>query len=113
MGSNHGKIEKVVYGEDEETQFMNLHYPTNSPSSPPPYPVVIILHGGYWKNKYGVENSGIGGLAPFFASHGAIAVEIEYRRRDHEGGGLEFQFQLLKSIFIILYLIHLIFNSSF
>lgn len=51
----------------------------------------MILHGGYWKNRYGLDdeygNAGTISLAPFFVKCGFAAVEVEYRRRDHEGGG--------------------------
>lgn len=43
-------------------------------------PVAVILHGGYWKNKYNVHNSAIDSLSPFFLKQGIASCEVEYRR---------------------------------
>jgi acetyl esterase/lipase len=49
-------------------------------------PVVILIHGGCWRSRYG-------GLAQFralaaaFAQHGIAAWNVEYRRVDEDGGG--------------------------
>ena len=52
---------------------------------------VVIIHGGYWKNRFGIGdeygNAGTASIAPYFAERGFAAVELEYRRRDHHGGG--------------------------
>ncbi len=47
-------------------------------------PVAVILHGGFWKSKYGIGNSAIESLSPFFLSQGIATCEVEYRR---VGGG--------------------------
>jgi hypothetical protein len=39
--------------------------------------VVAIVHGGYWKNKYNMDNAMADTIAPFLAGEGFISVEIE------------------------------------
>ncbi|CAE7876964.1 unnamed protein product [Symbiodinium necroappetens] len=71
-------------------QFVRLH---EAPRTPPGdvHGTVIVLHGGYWKNKFGLDdeygNAGTKSLGSFFWARGFSVVEVEYRRRDHEGGG--------------------------
>jgi len=70
------------YGQHDE-QYIRLSLPSAECVSP----VVVILHGGFWKAKYGLDNSCIDSLRPFFLAHGYAVCEVEYRRREHEGGG--------------------------
>ena len=49
-------------------------------------PVAVIVHGGFWKNKYAMDSAAIETLAPFLVARGFAAVEVEYRRCDDEGG---------------------------
>lgn len=71
--------------------------------------IFAIIHGGYWKKKYGVDTSGIDSLVPFLLrwldqlianlyldmwsdtehkhSRGYGVCLIEYRRVGHDGGG--------------------------
>lgn len=70
------------------SRFLRLHaHRTQAPV----HGTVVLIHGGYWKNKFGLDdeygNAGIITLAPFFSSKGYLPVELEFRRRDHEGGG--------------------------
>mmetsp|Transcript_90200 Transcript_90200/g.291601 ORF Transcript_90200/g.291601 Transcript_90200/m.291601 type:complete len:315 (-) Transcript_90200:61-1005(-) len=76
---------------EDRSSFLRVHaVPENAPSNGL-HGTVLIIHGGYWKNKYGLDdeygNAGVISLAPFFLRCGFGAIEVEYRRRDHEGGG--------------------------
>jgi acetyl esterase/lipase len=54
----------------------------------PPFTLLASgLTTGFWKNKYNVDNAALDKMPAALQTHGYIAVEIEYRRRDHEGGG--------------------------
>ena len=82
---------KFSYGSHAE-QFIRLTYPEqekhgNEGGAVDKCPVIAIIHGGFWKEKYGVDNSAIDSLCPFFAARGFAVCEVEYRRREHEGGG--------------------------
>eukprot|EP00928_Gymnodinium_smaydae_P090611 TRINITY_DN74397_c0_g1_i1.p1 TRINITY_DN74397_c0_g1~~TRINITY_DN74397_c0_g1_i1.p1 ORF type:complete len:353 (+),score=63.07 TRINITY_DN74397_c0_g1_i1:88-1059(+) len=75
-------------GDQERTRFLRLHA---APGGKDVHGTVVVMHGGYWKNRYGLDdeygNAGTASLAPFFRERGFSAVELEYRRRDHVGGG--------------------------
>lgn len=48
--------------------------------------VVVIIHGGFWKQQYNIDNALIHTLAPFFVTEGFAACEVEYRRGRLDGG---------------------------
>eukprot|EP01031_Cornospumella_fuschlensis_P027236 gene27236-32905_t len=78
------KPETVLYGEHEE-QFFYLHKPQLSTTKS--LPVVVLVHGGYWKQKYNLNNSLIDGLVGFFLQEGFAVVHAEYRRGNQRDGG--------------------------
>ncbi len=55
------------------------------PNAPGPYPVAILIHGGYWRVRYGLDL--MYGLAEDLAKRGIAAWNIEYRRVGNPGGG--------------------------
>lgn len=77
----------ISYGPNE-AQFLRLHA---APEAAAIHGTVVVIHGGYWKNAYGLDdaygNAGTASLAPYFLERGFSVAELEYRRRDHEGGG--------------------------
>jgi acetyl esterase/lipase len=60
------------------SQFVRMSLPHEAPESAAP--VAIIVHGGFWKKKYGIDNSAIERIAPYLASRGFASFEVEYRR---------------------------------
>ena len=50
-----------------------------------PFPVVVLIHGGFWRRPYGRRL--MAGLARDVAAHGWAAWNIEYRRVGQRGGG--------------------------
>jgi acetyl esterase/lipase len=71
---------RLAYGS-EPLQFGELYLPV----SPGPHPVVILIHGGYWRARYGLDL--MTGLAEDLALRGIAAWNIEYRRIGDPGGG--------------------------
>ena len=73
------------YGADELNQYVRMHLPllpddeSAAKSQLPTTPIVVIIHGGFWKEKYRIDNSAIN-LVPFFLEAGFAVCEIEYRR---------------------------------
>ncbi len=55
------------------------------PAGPGPYPVVIGVHGGFWRARYDLGY--YGHLCAALATCGVATWNIEYRRVGHEGGG--------------------------
>ena len=64
-----------------EFQFGELYLPAGSGT----HPVVILLHGGYWRTRYGLDL--MDGLGADLATRGIAAWNIEYRRVGNPGGG--------------------------
>jgi acetyl esterase/lipase len=83
----------IPYG-DHPDQFFRLRFPANqNQDAGKDYkiPLCVIIHGGFWKQKYGIDSAAIESLAPFFISKGWATCEVEYRRiadeEDDSGGG--------------------------
>jgi len=55
------------------------------PNEPGLYPIVILIHGGYWRARYGLDL--MNSLAEDLAKRGYAAWNIEYRRVGNPGGG--------------------------
>lgn len=71
---------RIPYGKDPR-QFGDLRLP----SGPGPHPVVIFIHGGFWRNAYSLDHAGHACAA--LARAGAACWSIEYRRIGDPGGG--------------------------
>ncbi len=74
---------RITYGS-AYSQFGELYLP-NGETSTEPFPVVILIHGGYWRARYDLTL--MDGLAKDLAERGYAAWNIEYRRVGEEGGG--------------------------
>jgi acetyl esterase/lipase len=71
--------EVVRYGE-EVLQFVELWRPAARPRA-----MVVLIHGGCWRNGYGVDH--IRPLAAYLKSNGYLIWAPEYRRIGDVGGG--------------------------
>jgi len=71
---------RLAYGA-EPLQFGELYLPDNAG----PHPLVILIHGGYWRARYGLDL--MTRLAKDLAARGVAAWNIEYRRVGDPGGG--------------------------
>src|SRR5436309_3329457 len=78
-----GRTIRLAYGP-EALQFGELHLP-ESPGSGSLYPVVLLIHGGFWRALYGYTL--LTSLAEDLARRGIAAWNIEYRRVGDPGGG--------------------------
>jgi dipeptidyl aminopeptidase/acylaminoacyl peptidase len=61
--------------------FGDLHLP----AGPGPHPVVVLVHGGFWRDRYGLEL--MEPLAADLVARGWAAWNVEYRRVGASGGG--------------------------
>ena len=71
---------RLAYGPAPQ-QFGDLYVPIE----PGLYPIVILIHGGYWRARYGLDL--MNSLAEDLAKRGYAAWNIEYRRVGNPGGG--------------------------
>src|SRR6266516_7793120 len=80
QSSHNSRIVRLSYGP-ETLQFGELHLPTGSG----PFPTVILIHGGFWRNPYGYTL--MTSLAEDLAARGIAVWNIDYRRIGDIGGG--------------------------
>jgi acetyl esterase/lipase len=71
------------YGEGEH-QVADLRIPS-SPSPSPAWPLVIFLHGGFWRSEFDRRHTGP--LAESLTSSGFAVCTPEFRRTGISGGG--------------------------
>jgi acetyl esterase/lipase len=71
---------RIAYGG-----LAHQHGELRLPSGPGPHPVVVVVHGGFWRAKYDQEH--VGHLCADLTSRGYATWSLEYRRVGHEGGG--------------------------
>jgi acetyl esterase/lipase len=71
---------RLAYGSDPN-QFGELRVPNTKG----PFPVVMNIHGGYWRAKYGLADAG--SLCAALTAKGLATWNVEYRRVGHPGGG--------------------------
>lgn len=75
---------RIPYGQ-QSLQFGDLYLPSEASNSTTRYPVIILIHGGFWRNPYTL--SLMDGLARDLARRDIAAWNIEYRRIGDVGGG--------------------------
>ena len=75
---------RVAYGEQPQ-QFADLYLPDGEPHGREAAPVVVLIHGGFWRAQYELDL--MSPLAEDLAQSGYAAWNIEYRRVGQPGGG--------------------------
>jgi acetyl esterase/lipase len=81
---------RVPYGSDPN-QFGELRVP----KSGGPFPVVVNIHGGYWRAKYDLKHAGH--LCAALTARGVATWNLEYRRVGNPGGGWPGSFEDIRS----------------
>jgi acetyl esterase/lipase len=81
---------RVAYGKDEN-QFGELRLP----KSGGPFPVVMMIHGGFWRVKYDLAHTGH--LCAAVTAKGYATWNLEYRRVGNPGGGWPGTFEDIKN----------------
>jgi acetyl esterase/lipase len=74
---------RIAYGSDPN-QFVDLRFPSRKEKSAGPYPLVINIHGGFWRAKYNLDHAGH--LCAALTAKGLATANLEYRRVGNEGG---------------------------
>ncbi|MBI4787464.1 MAG: alpha/beta fold hydrolase [Chloroflexi bacterium] len=79
-GSERPNRARIRYGAEPQ-QFGDLRVPNRAG----PHPVVAVVHGGFWRNRYDLEH--IGPLCAALTGNGIATWSVEYRRLGDPGGG--------------------------
>lgn len=76
---------RIAYGPDPN-QFLDLRLPSrrDQAKSAGPYPLVINIHGGFWRAKYNLDHAGH--LCAALTAKGLATANLEFRRVGNEGG---------------------------
>jgi acetyl esterase/lipase len=77
---------RIRYGNDPN-QFAELRFPKGKG----PFPILFVVHGGFWQAAYDLGH--IGHLCTAITSKGIITCNLEYRRIGNPGGGWPGTFQ--------------------
>ena len=83
---------RLAYGKDPN-QFGDLRLPKTKT----PFPVVMNIHGGFWRAKYDLAHAGH--LCAALTAKGVATWNIEYRRIGDAGGGWPGTFEDIASAY--------------
>jgi acetyl esterase/lipase len=75
---------RLAYGSDPN-QFGDLRLPRSAAPSGKLFPVVMNIHGGFWRARYDLAHAGH--LCAALTQKGIATWNVEYRRVGNEGGG--------------------------
>jgi acetyl esterase/lipase len=90
---------RLAYGSDSN-QFLDLRLPSSKEKSKPRYPLIINIHGGYWRAKYNLDHAGH--LCAALTAKGLATANLEYRRVGNEGGAWPGTFADIRSAYLFL-----------
>jgi len=75
---------RLAYGSDP-SQFLDLRLPAAKGKGKGLSPLVINIHGGFWRAKYDLNHAGH--LCAALTASGLATANLEYRRIGNAGGG--------------------------
>jgi acetyl esterase/lipase len=84
---------RLPYGSDPN-QFIDLRLPTIKTG---PHPLLINIHGGFWRAKYSLDHAGH--LCAALTAKGIATANLEYRRVGNEGGAWPGTFEDIRSAY--------------
>src|SRR5579859_2891172 len=87
---------RIRYGSDPN-QFLELRLPAAKERSKSPCPLVINIHGGFWRAKYNLEHAGH--LCAALTARGLATANLEYRRVGNNGGAWPGTFSDIRSAY--------------
>jgi len=83
---------RVAYGTDSH-QFGDVRLPKTKG----PFPIVMNIHGGFWRAKYDLAHAGH--LCAALTARGLVTWNIEYRRVGDPGGGWPGSFEDIRNAY--------------
>lgn len=84
--------ERVSYGADP-----NQFFEVRLPRGPDPHPVLLNIHGGFWRARYDLEHTGH--LCEALRGVSVATFNLEYRRVGNAGGGWPGTFEDIRSAY--------------
>ena len=90
---------RIAYGSDPN-QFFELRLPKDGKKSKNSFPLVINIHGGYWRATYNLDHAGH--LCAALTAKDLATANLEYRRVGNEGGGWPNTFADIRSAYNVL-----------
>jgi acetyl esterase/lipase len=84
---------RLIYGSDPN-QFMDLRIPASEHKRSP---LVMNIHGGFWRAKYNLDHAGH--LCAALTAKGLATANLEYRRVGNEGGAWPGTFSDVRSAY--------------
>ena len=87
---------RIAYGSDPN-QFFDLRLPRDKGKNSSPYPILINIHGGFWRAKYSLEHAGH--LCAALTTVGIATANLEYRRVGNDGGAWPQTFADIRSAY--------------
>lgn len=79
---------RIHYGIGSE-QFGDLYLPEQHRQLNSLFPVIILIHGGYWKDNHDLNSYATSMLIPELVAAGWSVWNIEYRRMDSVGANIK------------------------
>jgi len=86
---------RIPYGADAN-QFIDVRLPSGAG----PHPILLFIHGGYWRAKYDLTYAGH--LCDALKKKGIATWNVEYRRVGNPGGGWPGTFEDIRSAYRLL-----------
>lgn len=74
-------IQKVIYYGNDSQQYGQLSKPTHHKN----LPVVVVIHGGYWKDNHSLDSYPTIAIVDYLTSINVAIWNLEYRRMDFLG----------------------------
>ena len=87
---------RVAYGSDAN-QFLDLRLPSAKTASAGARPLVVNIHGGFWRARYDLVHAGH--LCAALTAKGLATANLEYRRVGNAGGGWPGTFEDLRAAY--------------
>jgi acetyl esterase/lipase len=87
---------RLPYGPDPN-QFLDLRFPSSKSKTTAPQPLVINIHGGFWRAKYDLLHTGH--LCAALTAKGFATANLEYRRVGNAGGAWPGTFADIRSAY--------------
>jgi len=87
---------RIRYGPDPN-QFLDLRVPLTNDK---PHPLVMNIHGGFWRSRYSLEHAGH--LCAALTARNIATANVEYRRVGNAGGAWPDTFEDIRTAYKVL-----------